>query len=420
MRALDHLLSRFRLEEFAGEPTLVWLRWIAILLPLLFLVIFYVLMLWPVHTFLHTWPGFIFNMLLLAVAVTIFSYLVFGAIGRMHRTILLQNAELTRLNRQELAYNAQLHALNEAGIAITREREIGRILERVVEESRRLVNASYAAVLLLDESGRPQQFLVSSPAASGAASRLPPPAGQGVLARILRHGETIRTPDVQTHPAFRGFPQGHPAITSFLGVPILHQDTVIGNLYLGNKRDAPEFSAQDLEIARMFATQAAVAIENALLYEQVQAFAVEGERARIAREMHDGLAQVLGYVNTKAQAVREFLREGDIAAAQRQLDELVTAARATYADIREAILNLRVEVSEKEDFFHVLAQYIAEFSQHAGVDAVLQNELPEQPLPFTPTQEVQVLRAMLSPEYSDFGYLQVRRLPHPECHLCEG
>ncbi len=100
-------------------------------------------------------------------------------------------------------------------------------------------------------------------------------------------------------------------MTSFLGVPIRYKRRAVGSLYLTDKAGELPFDEDDEEIVRLFSNQAAVAIQNAQLNERIQALAVETERTRISREMHDGLAQVLGYVNTKAQAVEEFLANKD-------------------------------------------------------------------------------------------------------------
>jgi nitrate/nitrite-specific signal transduction histidine kinase len=88
-------------------------------------------------------------------------------------------------------------------------------------------------------------------------------------------------------------------------------------------------------------------VENDRLYDEVRALAVEAERQALAREMHDSLAQVLAFVNTKAQAVELYLREGDVISARQQMAELSAAAREVYADIREGISALRVEVAGK-------------------------------------------------------------------------
>ncbi|MBI4277176.1 MAG: hypothetical protein HY660_01870, partial [Armatimonadetes bacterium] len=90
--------------------------------------------------------------------------------------------------------------------------------------------------------------------------------------------------------------------------------------------------------------------------------AVAEERERIAREMHDGLGQVLGYVNTKVQAAKEHMDRGESASAQTHLQQLEEAAREVYADIREAILGLRTTLSEERGLMPAVGQYLHQYS----------------------------------------------------------
>ena len=104
---------------------------------------------------------------------------------------------------------------------------------------------------------------------------------------------------------------------------------------------------------------------------QVRLLAVLEERDRIGREMHDGLAQVLGYVNTKAQAVHEFLRAGETGLADRQLQELISAAREAYTDAREAIVGLRMNDVHDRGLAGLADEYVERFQRQSGVAANL-------------------------------------------------
>lgn len=104
---------------------------------------------------------------------------------------------------------------------------------------------------------------------------------------------------------------------------------------------------------------------------QVRLLAVLEERDRIGRELHDGLAQILGYVNTKAQAVHEFLRSGDLGAAARQLEELIQAAREAYTDAREIIVGLRMNAVHDRGLTALAEEYVRRFQRQSGVAAEL-------------------------------------------------
>jgi signal transduction histidine kinase len=154
---------------------------------------------------------------------------------------------------------------------------------------------------------------------------------------------------------------------------------------------APEFDAADEETLRRFATQAALAIESARLHRQLQALAVTEERERIAREMHDSLAQVLGYVNTKAQAAQTLVRNGETIRASEQIGQLAEAARAAYADVREGILGLRTSLPGERGLYAALAEYLSQWQAQSGVAVELVTSADQAPR-LSPGAEVQLLR----------------------------
>ncbi len=104
---------------------------------------------------------------------------------------------------------------------------------------------------------------------------------------------------------------------------------------------------------------------------QVRLLAVLEERDRIGREMHDGLAQVLGYVNAKAQAVHEYLKAGETGSANQQLQELITAAREAYTDAREMIVGLRMNGVHDRGLTELVEEYVEHFRRQSGVAARL-------------------------------------------------
>ncbi len=105
---------------------------------------------------------------------------------------------------------------------------------------------------------------------------------------------------------------------------------------------------------------------------QLRMLAVLEERDRIGREMHDGLAQVLGYVNTKAQAVSEYMKSDDARGAERQLDELIAAAREAYTDAREVIVGLRQNDVRRRGLAELAEEYVERFQRQSGVPAELE------------------------------------------------
>jgi nitrate/nitrite-specific signal transduction histidine kinase len=299
---------------------------------------------------------------------------------------------LRRLQRQVRQHRERLYALHEASLSLTAELSQEAVLQKVVDLSRRLVGARYGALGILDEKGQIRSLITSGLSAEERARIGALPQGRGLLGAVLKEGRPIRVADIQKDPRSAGFPPNHPPMKSFLGVPVVFKGRTLGNLYLADKENAPEFTAEDEELLTMFATQAAIAIENARLYEQVQALAVLTERERIAREMHDSLAQVLSYVTTKTQAIREFLKAGRVAEAQVQLQQLEQTAREVYADVREAILGLRTTLGPDQDLFSVLREYLQHFTGQTGIQVELVVVPQASAFSFDPGAELQLLR----------------------------
>jgi signal transduction histidine kinase len=152
-----------------------------------------------------------------------------------------------------------------------------------------------------------------------------------------------------------------------LSVPLQRGGGTIGLLAVGAAAGRG-FDADEVETLSSLAYQATIALEHARLQARLRELAVVDERERIARELHDGIAQVLGYVNTKTQAVEGFLEAGRVDEARVQLGELGAAARAVYVDVRESILGLRGPIEPGQGLGTAIAAHarrVAEASRFA-------------------------------------------------------
>ena len=213
--------------------------------------------------------------------------------------------------------------------------------------------------------------------------------GHGVLGVVLREGQRLRLDSIQTHPRSVGFPANHPVMRTLVAVPIVCKSPFVGNLYLAEKEGEPRFTEDDEESLARFGVQAAIAIDNAYLHQQVADLAVAQERLRIAHEVHDGIAQVLGYVNTKVQAANAYLSQGKSDEAGAQLNELALAARDAYADLRESLVNLRTLPSAERTVSSVLEEYLDRWKAASGVSTQLTID-PDLRIP--PGIELQLIR----------------------------
>jgi signal transduction histidine kinase len=159
-------------------------------------------------------------------------------------------------------------ALVDAGIAVTSELSLDAALQRIVEAAAELTGASYAALGVIDSSGRALERFLTTGIDAETHERIGElPLGRGILGALIRDTRTLRLHDLSTDPRSVGFPPHHPPMRTFLGVPILLRGVAYGNLYLTEKAGGQDFTAEDEELTTLLAAQAAVAIENARLYE---------------------------------------------------------------------------------------------------------------------------------------------------------
>ena len=160
-----------------------------------------------------------------------------------------------------------LRVLVEAGIALSSELSLDAVLQRLVETAARLTGARYAALGVIDTSGHGlERFVTTGIDAETYAAIGDLPRGRGLLGVLIRDAETLRLHDIADDPRSVGFPLHHPPMHTFLGVPVLLRGIAFGNLYLTEK-DSGDFTEEDEELTQLLAAQAAVAIENARLYE---------------------------------------------------------------------------------------------------------------------------------------------------------
>jgi signal transduction histidine kinase len=187
----------------------------------------------------------------------------------------------------------QLQALIRAGMALNSRLSLDQVLQTLVDSAREVIKARYAALGVLDSSGKSLSRFLHSAIDPETVIRIGRwPTGGGTLGIMLRDVQTVRMPDMHQHGDFAGFPEGHPSMRSLLGVPIRIGNRVFGNLYLTEKIGADEFSAEDEELAELLAAQAAVAVENAELAEQRSQFL-----AIVNHEIKNAAAGVVGWTD---------------------------------------------------------------------------------------------------------------------------
>jgi two-component system, NarL family, sensor histidine kinase DevS len=162
----------------------------------------------------------------------------------------------------------RLRALLEAGITLASELSLDSLLQRLTELAAELTGARYAALGVIDSTGaRLERFITHGVDDETRAGIGDPPHGRGILGALITDARPLRLHAISDDPRSVGFPPHHPPMSSFLGVPVLLRGVAYGNLYLTEKEDGADFSDEDQALVELLASQAAVAIENARLYE---------------------------------------------------------------------------------------------------------------------------------------------------------
>ncbi len=205
------------------------------------------------------------------------------------------------------------------------------VLQRIVETAADLTGARYAALGVIDQSGNAlERFLTTGVDAETHAAIGDLPRGRGILGVLIREATPLRLHDIKEDPRSVGFPPNHPPMRSFLGVPILLRGVAYGNLYLTEKEGGEDFTGEDEDLATLLAGQAAVAIENARLYESATRW------SRQLESLHD-VVRALGE-ETDLDQLLELISE--------RLRELVDARLALIALVRGDSLRIAAATSD--------------------------------------------------------------------------
>ncbi|HEY3209672.1 MAG TPA: GAF domain-containing sensor histidine kinase [Actinomycetota bacterium] len=261
-----------------------------------------------------------------------------------------------------------LRAINDAVLAIAAERSVEPVLQKIVDSARALVRARYAALGVPDGEGGFSQFIVSgiSDAMREAIGELP--RTHGLLGAMLEDPAPIRLRDIKSHPDFQGWwPERHPRMRSFLGVPLVSKGRIIGAFYLASKIGAREFSRTDQELVEMLAAHAAIAIENTELLERSRELTVMEERNRLARELHDSVIQTLFSAVFTAEAAAELL-DRDPGLARGEVQKLQELAKGAVQEMRSLVFELRPAEIEVEGLVPTLRKHVDVLRRVYGTD----------------------------------------------------
>src|SRR4051812_16549968 len=255
-------------------------------------------------------------------------------------------------SRDELRTARRLSA---AVLAVSDPLTVPEVLQTIVDTARELAGAEYAALGVPDDNGSFAQFLVARVSPQGQAAIGPLPRQHGFLAVMLHEPRIQRVDDIRADPRFRWWPAAHPVLAAFLGVPIVSDGEILGALYLANKPGG--FTDADEELVGVLAAHAAIALTHARLYARNRELTIAEERARIAHDLHDAVAQRLFGLRLTVQAA-DLLLDRDVPAARKRLAEVSTLAREATEELHAAVLELRPASLAEEGLSGVLRKQV--------------------------------------------------------------
>jgi signal transduction histidine kinase len=238
----------------------------------------------------------------------------------------------------------RLRRLLESGIALTSELSLEALLRKVIETAVELTGAQYGALGVIDRSGTGlEQFITVGIDAELQKSIGDLPHGRGILGVLIRDREMLRLRDLTDDPRSVGFPPGHPPMETFLGVPIALRGTAFGNLYLTEKEGGEEFTIGDEEIVRLLAAQAAVAIENARLYESSRQWSRQLESLNEVSEALAGETDLTQVFELAASRLRELVDARVVMIQRPAPDGVSLVVEAASGEGADRLLGLKLD-----------------------------------------------------------------------------
>lgn len=308
---------------------------------------------------------------------------VFEAMRKRQFEALQEERDLARARalRAQIAARESAERWTEALISISRRiaelDDVDNILLYIVENARRLLGANFIGLALTNGEASGLELRCFSNPTNTEMVKTPIPVHNRLINDIVDHSLPSSTFDGGPSEPFEGvifFPERKAQTLAIASLKL--ENTVIGALWIARAEPKP-FTETDLIWLECLADQVDIAIKHGLMTSQLQSLSVIEERSRIAREMHDGIAQILGYMNLQIQTLEALLGQEQWSALEGELKEMRKAVRLAHADVRENILTLRTTLDHEKGLASAIEEYLVEFGIQTGIETRLVRDVPE-------------------------------------------
>lgn len=367
--------SIIEMVRMMGTMGIRTLRWISVVVPTTFVVVFELITRSLYDDVVPAWGHTVVILAAVSTGAFAFSTFVFTSMAHLEREVRERNRRLALLNAVATEASESLD-LEEVAAAISRN-------------VRRALGADAAGLALVSENDGELRLV----AQSGLPSQIG--RGNGSLGpydcecrKALALGQAVVIKDSRQNTSCAGvLGEGTPA--TCVSTPIRSKGNNIGAIFVGRPRSRP-FNPDELGLVAALASQVGPALENAQLFSKTGAIAVLQERQRVAREVHDGLAQTLGYLNVQMGIVDHLLRNEELAKAQAELETMVQVTRDAYQELRQAVMDLRIPLSSG-GLRRTLREYVERFSLQTSIPCHFEGHRGSAAT-LSPSAEVQLIR----------------------------
>ena len=353
------------------------LRWISVIAPTVFVGAFEIVTRSLYGNLVPPWAHVVVALAAVSLAAFAFSTFVFASMRGVEREIRVRNRRLAALNALAADVSESLD-VEQVAAATTRS-----VLASMTADTAglALVSEEDGSLQLVGQDGLAVQFIPENGA-------LPLGENDCECRKAVALGRPVLVEDtIQSAPC-----------TGLLGertgtcvaVPVKSKGRTTGAIFVVRDRSNP-WQREDIELITAMGAQVGTVLENAQLFSKAEALAVLQERERVSREVHDGLAQTLGYLNVQMGILGRLLTSGETVRAQAEVDQMALVTRDAYQDLRQAIVDLRMPLSSTPGLRRTLREYAEKFSRQTGIPCHFEGHRGP-PAVLSPTAEVQLVR----------------------------